>query len=138
VVMVPDGCRAVITRFGRLEEVVEAGRTLLFNPWKQVSYIVNVTAAASRTTRRTRSYRNEKTRACPRAFGRDTIPSAKAISPQHFVHAEGWLLRAWFAKVSLSADRFRARVLVRRELGGPCDVAPNNIYRRGARLKLRA
>ena len=41
VVMVPDGCRAVITRFGRLEEVVEAGRTLLFNPWKQVSYIVN-------------------------------------------------------------------------------------------------
>ncbi len=42
VVMVPDGCRAVITRFGRLEEVVEAGRTLLFNLWKQVSYIVNV------------------------------------------------------------------------------------------------
>ncbi len=41
VVMVPDGCRAVITRFGRLEEVVDAGRTLLFNPWKQVSYIVN-------------------------------------------------------------------------------------------------
>ena len=43
VVMVPDGCRAVITRFGRLEEVVDAGRKLLFNPWKQVSYIVNVT-----------------------------------------------------------------------------------------------
>jgi len=41
VVMVPDGCQAVITRFGRLEEVVDAGRTLLFNPWKQVSYIVN-------------------------------------------------------------------------------------------------
>ena len=41
--MVPDGCRAVITRFGRLEEVVEAGRKLLFNPWKQVSYIVNTT-----------------------------------------------------------------------------------------------
>ena len=41
VVMVPDGCRAVITRFGRLEEVMDAGRTLLFNPWKQVSYIVN-------------------------------------------------------------------------------------------------
>src|SRR5918992_4084413 len=41
VVMVPDGCRAVITRFGRLEEVVDAGRTLLFNPWRQVSYIVN-------------------------------------------------------------------------------------------------
>ncbi len=43
VVMVPDGCRAVITRFGRLEEVVDAGRVLLFNPWKQVSYIVNTT-----------------------------------------------------------------------------------------------
>jgi regulator of protease activity HflC (stomatin/prohibitin superfamily) len=41
--MVPDGCRAVITRFGRLEEVVETGRKLLFNPWKQVSYIVNTT-----------------------------------------------------------------------------------------------
>ncbi len=41
VVMVPDGCRAVITRFGKLEEVVGAGRTLLFNSWKQVSYIVN-------------------------------------------------------------------------------------------------
>src|SRR5918997_1899832 len=43
VVMVPDGCQAVITRFGRLEEVVDAGRTLLFNPWRQVSYIVNTT-----------------------------------------------------------------------------------------------
>ncbi|MGH3144708.1 MAG: SPFH domain-containing protein, partial [Rubrobacter sp.] len=43
VVMVPDGCRAVITRFGRLEEVAGAGRKLLFNPWKQVSYIVNTT-----------------------------------------------------------------------------------------------
>ncbi len=43
VVMVPDGCRAVITRFGKLEEVVGAGRKLLFNPWKQVSYIVNTT-----------------------------------------------------------------------------------------------
>ncbi len=43
VVMVPDGCRAVITRFGKLEEVAEAGRKLLFNPWKQVSYIVNTT-----------------------------------------------------------------------------------------------
>jgi regulator of protease activity HflC (stomatin/prohibitin superfamily) len=43
VVMVPDGCRAVVTRFGKLEEVVEPGRKLLFNPWKQVSYIVNTT-----------------------------------------------------------------------------------------------
>jgi regulator of protease activity HflC (stomatin/prohibitin superfamily) len=43
VVAVPDGCMAVITRFGKLEEVVGAGRKLLFNPWKQVSYIVNTT-----------------------------------------------------------------------------------------------
>ena len=43
VVMVPDGCRAVVTRFGKLEEIVEPGRKLLFNPWKQVSYIVNTT-----------------------------------------------------------------------------------------------
>jgi regulator of protease activity HflC (stomatin/prohibitin superfamily) len=43
VVMVPDGCQALITRFGKLEEIVGAGRKLLFNPWKQVSYIVNTT-----------------------------------------------------------------------------------------------
>ncbi len=43
VVMVPDGCKAVVTRFGKLEEVAGAGRKLLFNPWKQVSYIVNTT-----------------------------------------------------------------------------------------------
>jgi regulator of protease activity HflC (stomatin/prohibitin superfamily) len=43
VVMVPDGCEAVITRFGRLEEVVGTGRKLFFNPCKQVSYIVNTT-----------------------------------------------------------------------------------------------
>lgn len=43
VVSVPDGCRAVVTRFGRLEEIAESGRKLLFNPWKQVSYIVNTT-----------------------------------------------------------------------------------------------
>jgi len=43
VVMVPDGCEAVITRFRRLEEVVGTGRKLLFNPCKQVSYIVNTT-----------------------------------------------------------------------------------------------
>lgn len=39
--MVPDGCQALITRFGRLEDTVGAGRVLLFNPWKQVGYIVN-------------------------------------------------------------------------------------------------
>lgn len=43
VVSVPDGCRAVVTRFGRLEEIADSGRKLLFNPWKQVSYIVNTT-----------------------------------------------------------------------------------------------
>jgi regulator of protease activity HflC (stomatin/prohibitin superfamily) len=41
VVMVPDGCQALITRFGRLEDTVGAGRILLFNPWKQVGYLVN-------------------------------------------------------------------------------------------------
>ena len=43
VVMVPDGCQALITRFGKLEQIVGAGRTTLLNPWKQVSYIVNTT-----------------------------------------------------------------------------------------------
>ncbi|MEJ7654397.1 MAG: SPFH domain-containing protein, partial [Chloroflexia bacterium] len=43
VVMVPDGCQALITRFGKLEQIVGAGRTILFNPWKRVSYIVNTT-----------------------------------------------------------------------------------------------
>jgi regulator of protease activity HflC (stomatin/prohibitin superfamily) len=43
VVMVPDGCKALVTKFGRLEEIADAGRKLLFNPWKQVSYIVNTT-----------------------------------------------------------------------------------------------
>jgi regulator of protease activity HflC (stomatin/prohibitin superfamily) len=43
VVMIPDGCQALITRFGRLEQIVGAGRTTLLNPWKRVSYIVNTT-----------------------------------------------------------------------------------------------
>jgi len=42
-VMVPDGCQALITRFGKLEAVAGAGRTTLLNPWKRVSYIVNTT-----------------------------------------------------------------------------------------------
>jgi regulator of protease activity HflC (stomatin/prohibitin superfamily) len=42
-VMVPDGCQALITRFGKLEAVVGPGRTVLLNPWKRVSYIVNTT-----------------------------------------------------------------------------------------------
>lgn len=42
-VMVPDGCQALITRFGKLENVVPAGRVALLDPFKRVSYIVNVT-----------------------------------------------------------------------------------------------
>ncbi|TDQ48210.1 SPFH domain-containing protein [Actinorugispora endophytica] len=42
-VMVPDGCQALITKFGKLEQVVGPGRVTLFNPWKRVSYIVNTT-----------------------------------------------------------------------------------------------
>ncbi|RKN08587.1 SPFH domain-containing protein [Streptomyces radicis] len=42
-VMVPDGCQALITRFGKLEQVVGPGRVILLNPWKRVSYIVNTT-----------------------------------------------------------------------------------------------
>jgi regulator of protease activity HflC (stomatin/prohibitin superfamily) len=41
VVMVPEGCHALVTKFGKLEDVVGPGRTLLLNPWKRVSYIVN-------------------------------------------------------------------------------------------------
>ncbi|WP_165984381.1 SPFH domain-containing protein [Streptomyces sp. YIM 98790] len=42
-VMVPEGCQALITRFGKLEQVTGPGRVTLFNPWKRVSYIVNTT-----------------------------------------------------------------------------------------------
>jgi regulator of protease activity HflC (stomatin/prohibitin superfamily) len=42
-VMVPDGCQALITRFGKLEEIAPAGRKVLLDPWKRVSYIVNIT-----------------------------------------------------------------------------------------------
>ncbi|MEM7117294.1 MAG: SPFH domain-containing protein [Chloroflexota bacterium] len=42
-VMIPDGCQALITRFGKVEDTVGAGRTVILNPWKQVSYIVNTT-----------------------------------------------------------------------------------------------
>jgi regulator of protease activity HflC (stomatin/prohibitin superfamily) len=42
-VMVPDGCQALITRFGKLEQVVGPGRIVLLNPWKRVSYIINTT-----------------------------------------------------------------------------------------------
>ncbi|GHH20225.1 SPFH domain-containing protein [Streptomyces lanatus] len=42
-VMVPDGCQALITKFGKLEKVVGPGRVVLLSPWKRVSYIVNTT-----------------------------------------------------------------------------------------------
>ncbi|WP_425578141.1 SPFH domain-containing protein [Streptomyces albiaxialis] len=42
-VMVPDGCHALITRFGKLEQVVGPGRVILLNPWKRVSYLINTT-----------------------------------------------------------------------------------------------
>jgi regulator of protease activity HflC (stomatin/prohibitin superfamily) len=42
-VMVPDGCQALITRFGKLERVVTAGRTIILDPFARVSYIVNTT-----------------------------------------------------------------------------------------------
>lgn len=41
-VMVPDGFHALVTRFGRLDEVAAPGRLMLFNPWRRVSFLVNV------------------------------------------------------------------------------------------------
>ncbi|MFI6510656.1 SPFH domain-containing protein [Streptosporangium sp. NPDC050855] len=43
VVMVPEGCKALITKFGKLVQIADPGRVTLFNPWKRVSYIVNTT-----------------------------------------------------------------------------------------------
>lgn len=42
-VMVPEGCTALITRFGKVEAEVGPGRVNLWNPWKRVGYIVNTT-----------------------------------------------------------------------------------------------
>jgi regulator of protease activity HflC (stomatin/prohibitin superfamily) len=42
-VMVPDGCQAMVTRFGKVEAEVGPGLVTLFSPWKRVSYIVNTT-----------------------------------------------------------------------------------------------
>src|SRR5690606_5635989 len=36
VVMIPDGCRALIAKFGKLVQIAEPGRVTLFNPWKRV------------------------------------------------------------------------------------------------------
>ncbi|MDR8414749.1 SPFH domain-containing protein [Nonomuraea sp. 3-1Str] len=43
VVMVPEGCKALITKFGKLVHIADPGRVTLINPWKRVSYIVNTT-----------------------------------------------------------------------------------------------
>ena len=43
-VMIPDGCQALVTKFGKVEEVIGAGRKWLgLHPRRKVSYIVNVT-----------------------------------------------------------------------------------------------
>ena len=42
-IMIPDGAQALITKFGKLEKIVGSGRTMLIDPWKKVSYIVNTT-----------------------------------------------------------------------------------------------
>ncbi|WP_277455329.1 SPFH domain-containing protein [Janibacter sp. DB-40] len=42
-VMVPEGCTALISRFGKVEDEVGPGRVTLWNPWKRVSYIINTT-----------------------------------------------------------------------------------------------
>lgn len=43
-VMVPDGCKALITKFGKVETIADPGRTWLgFHPRRKVSYIVNIT-----------------------------------------------------------------------------------------------
>lgn len=42
-VMIPDGCQALVTRFGKVEATVGPGRLRLLNPWKKVGYIVNTT-----------------------------------------------------------------------------------------------
>jgi regulator of protease activity HflC (stomatin/prohibitin superfamily) len=41
--MIPDGSHALITKFGKVEEVVGPGRKILLHPRKKVSYIVNTT-----------------------------------------------------------------------------------------------
>ncbi len=42
-VQVPDGCQALITKFGKLVETVDPGRTWLLDPYKKIGYIVNTT-----------------------------------------------------------------------------------------------
>jgi len=42
-VMIPDGCQALITKFGKVDATVGPGRTILLDPRRKVSYIVNTT-----------------------------------------------------------------------------------------------
>lgn len=43
VVMVPEGCQAMITKFSKLDRTAGPGRTVLLDPRKQVSYVLNTT-----------------------------------------------------------------------------------------------
>jgi regulator of protease activity HflC (stomatin/prohibitin superfamily) len=42
-VMIPDGCQALITKYGKVDAVVGPGRTWLVDPRRKVGYIVNTT-----------------------------------------------------------------------------------------------
>ncbi|OQY47072.1 MAG: Band 7 protein [Anaerolineaceae bacterium 4572_78] len=42
-VMIPDGCKALITKWGKVVEEVGPGQKVLLDPWKKVSYVVNTT-----------------------------------------------------------------------------------------------
>jgi regulator of protease activity HflC (stomatin/prohibitin superfamily) len=42
-VEIPDGCQALITKYGKVEEIVGAGRKTIWHPMKKVGYIVNTT-----------------------------------------------------------------------------------------------
>lgn len=43
IIMVPEGCQALITKFSKLDRTVGPGRTVLLDPRKQVSYVLNTT-----------------------------------------------------------------------------------------------
>ena len=42
-VMIPDGCQALITKFGKVVETVGPGYKRLLSPWTRVGYVVNTT-----------------------------------------------------------------------------------------------
>ncbi len=43
VVMVPEGCQALVTKFAKVEQAVGAGRKTLLDPRKRIGYILNTT-----------------------------------------------------------------------------------------------